>query len=131
MNHLMALLLAVVMGVHSFAGCCMHHAHAGESSPVAACTHQQGHCHAIDSDGDEHSSPSPHSRPCAEQECVFVRSDAGAVVDAMTLRAVNQALVLIDCLGGNPLTGFYLAHLRESDFAPPARLHLLNQILLI
>lgn len=126
MNRSFALLLTVVMVAHSLAGCCCHHAHAAEADRAAACSHaEHGH-----EPGEEHDQSTPTPQPCGEQECVFVRGDGGPAVDLVALRAVDQALVMADCPSVEPISRTSWWHV-NSVFAPPERLHLLHQILLI
>jgi hypothetical protein len=132
MSKLLRILTAAVLTVHLTMGCCLHHAHACESTnctlPATAASSHDSHCHDSPSNDSDHSKHGPQK--CKGEKCSFVPPSLTA----------SHSLT-------QPLQGFVITLIEETTspkgivaeqnfFATgrlplPLRLHLANQVLLI
>ena len=68
---------------------------------------------------------------CGEANCVYLRGDAPLTVELSQLLAVDAALVLGSSASLIELNALICVEPDSCRLAPPTRLHLLHQILLI
>lgn len=116
--------------LHMWAGCCLHHAHAAEGA--------FGPQHTQISVGDPtivqtFRSESPADGPCSEEQCSEGQC-VSLVAGKVELSKVTTDTLLILCTGdeSNDFSATHSWELNtEGVTAPPVRLHLLNQVLLI
>lgn len=130
MNRSLILLLTFVVLAHSLVGCCHHHAHAAAPGKKTSCctAHGHSHSHGQSKKSDDQKAP---AKLCCEASCVFVRGDGPVKLDLSLMLALDcwataSSDVLLDSLQ-------CASELRDDAacIPPPARLHLLHQILLI
>lgn len=129
MNRSFGLLTAAVLLAHSLLGCCWHHAHAATGGVEVACVehgHQHDHGDQQDKSHDEH-----QGTTCHEGSCVFVRGDGPLPIDQLSLLAIDCFVVPTCALTEAELRIARAEYSDSQDLAPPSRLHLLHQILLI
>jgi hypothetical protein len=129
-------LLAVLY--HTMVGCCGHHAHAAQASrdaadaiPVSCCA-EHDHQH-----GDEHDHGCPPDQPCRESNhccCgngVFVVPQSGSPArPAHDLTWFAETALQTMTAAGSPGTRTSCEFVC-ADIAPPVRIHLWHQIILI
>jgi hypothetical protein len=137
MRAFVSILTAVAFLLHMWLGCCAHHAHAEETTcdrHEAADQHADyahdhpGHetpCQQLPEEGD---SPCP-TEPCSEGECVFLK------VGKLEFDG-PAAVAHLPAPVSDSLAGLSPAKTREAIdsgglAAPPVRLHLAHQVLLI
>lgn len=128
MNRPFVILTAAVMLGHALAGCCWHHAHASDTV-AQACSHDEhGHEHG-EQQKDSHDDH--HGTSCQEGSCVFVRGDGPIAVDQPSLLAIDFCVLPTTACPQAALRLARAEYTASQDLAPPSRLHLLHQILLI
>lgn len=142
MHRAISLLLSVVVLAHALVGCCGHHAHAAEPGTTSCSAHAHPHAmecqHAVSletaSVGQDQNLAvaAEHSRnTCGEASCIYLRGDAPLTVELSQLLAVDSALLLGTSAAQIELNALFRAEPDSQRLAPPTRLHLLHQILLI
>jgi len=147
MHRAISLLLSVVMLAHALMGCCGHHAHAAEPGTTDCAAHAHQHAmgcqHAADhgktlgkitGDGHEQNiavAAEYSNSACGEASCVYLRGDAPVTVEFTQMLAVDAALVPGTSAALVELNAVYRVEPGSQTLAPPTRLHLLHQILLI
>jgi hypothetical protein len=131
------ILLAIVVLAHSLAGCCWHHAHAAEpSAKTTCCSHLHADETADHGDSDHHSkdgSVPGESSPdgCQEGSCVFLRDGGAPSVGTMPMLALDSYAPIASDPGLGSVRLALAACHASQPLAPPTRLHLLHQLLLV
>lgn len=128
MNRPFVLLTAAIMLGHAIAGCCWHHAHAWDAVGQTCVHDEHGHQHG-EQPADPHNDHQPGS--CQEGPCVFVRGDSPVDVDQQSLPAIDCCIQPLTICSQTELRLVRAEYTASQDLAPPSRLHLLHQILLI
>ena len=131
MNRPFVLMTAAVLLAHSLVGCCWHHAHASAGGVARACAHDE-HEHGHDDGAPQDESDHEHqSTICQEGNCVFVRGDGPVPIDQSSILAIDCFVVQASAITQAELRIVRAEYSASQDLAPPSRLHLLHQILLI
>lgn len=130
-NRPFVLITVAVLLAHSLLGCCWHHAHASAGGGSQACAHD-GHGHGHEHGNGQDGSKGEHQHTtCQEASCVFVRGDGPSPIDQSSVLSIDCPVVPASAITRAELRIVRAEYLDSQDLAPPSRLHLLHQILLI
>lgn len=114
---------------HLLLGCCWHHVHNGPATSELACAAQTADHEDHDCDHEQPSGPSHQGHEtCREARCVFVRAVNERFLQS--LLSWGQALVLPSPLFDSAAESSLRCDAAPTA-APPLRLHLVHQVLLI